>query len=42
MLHAAPFSSYTVLASANSEAEISSLDCSKAHAAFSQCGFFCA
>lgn len=31
---------YNYPASANSEAEISSLDWSKAHAAFSQCGFF--
>lgn len=31
---------YTPLASANSEAEISSLDCLEAHAAFSLCGFF--
>ena len=40
MLHAAPFSSYTVLASVNPEAEISSLDWSKAQAAFSLRGFF--
>lgn len=31
---------YNSLASANSEAEISSLDCLQAHAAFSLCGFF--
>lgn len=40
MLHAAPFSSYTVLASVNPEAEISSLDWHKARAAFNLCGFF--
>lgn len=41
MLLAAPFSSYTVLASANSGAEISSLDWHKAHTAYSSlCGFF--
>lgn len=31
---------YNYSASANSEAEISSLDCLQAHAAFSLCGFF--
>lgn len=40
MLHAAPFSSYTFLASVNPEAEISSLDWHKARAAFNLCGFF--
>ena len=42
MLQTAQKTSYTVLASANSEAEISSLDWHKARAAFNLCGFFCA
>ena len=40
MLHTAQDLSYTTLASANSEAEISSLDLHKARAAFNLCGFF--
>lgn len=40
MLHAAPFSLYTTLASANSEASDWRPAKLEAHAAFSQCGFF--